>query len=476
MATVYARIGIAEIAAILLLAALLLYLIYAINGPSWDLIVHYLNAKTLFSSIGSIASNRNEIITYITTQSDSSYYENFRAPLSAFVMMLMIPFEQDPITPYLALLFAALAAAVWYASKSIKIDMLVLFAIVFNPYTMYYTFIFNSTEVLSMIFLLLGISLVAKKSVYAGALLGIATLAKYPMIMFLPLLLLLGKPKKIAYAALLAILVVLPWLAFNYAMFGNPLMSYLQSFSTAIGSGIKHTGFLPEALFNVLCYPAALFAVAIGMYLFAFGGKLAFARSALRLDETGILVLSVLGLAIIEFVFTGGRYDVFVQSRFGYILALAAEIGAAYAITLMQQKAGKRPKIHSISIGIVIGAIAIAVLSYAVWWYYSASMYSSSYYYNPYYSNSLYSNAKAELASLGYGNCRVITNAWPYMRYLGVHAYMPFYENATEMRYPILSFSSIGPQGIILNINDSREVYANPDFAIYLPNNFTCMH
>ena len=464
------------IGVILILSAALLYLIYAINGPSWDLIVHYFNAKAVFSALNAIASNKAEIIAHITAQSDSSYYENFRAPLSAFVMMLMLPFDSNPITPYLVLLFIGLAAAVWYASKGLGLDMLVLYALVFNPYTMYYTFIFNSTEALSMIFALLGIALVAKKSIYAGAALGIATLAKYPMAIFLPLLLLLGKQRKILYSAVLAFLMVLPWLAFNYIMFGNPMMSYLQSFSTAIGSSIKHTGFLPAALINVLGYPLAVAAIACIAYLIEMARRGRRTIPHFSLNSANILVLSILGLAIIEFLFTGGRYGVFVQSRFGYILALATEISAAYAITKMQQSAGKTPGKAQIRINLIVGLIAIIVLSYAVWWYYNASNYQSSYYYNPTLSNSLYSNAKAELAALGYGNCRVITNAWPYMRYLGVYAYMPFYENATEMHYPILAFSRIGPQGIILNINSSKEIYANANFSIYLPSSSICVH
>jgi len=127
------------IGVILILSAALLYLIYAINGPSWDLIVHYFNAKTVFSALNAIASKKAGIIAHITAQSDSSYYENFRAPLSAFVMMLMLPFDSNPITPYLVLLFIGLAAAVWCASKGLGLDMLVLYALVFNPYTMYYT-------------------------------------------------------------------------------------------------------------------------------------------------------------------------------------------------------------------------------------------------------------------------------------------------------------------------------------------------
>ncbi|MEM3237213.1 MAG: glycosyltransferase family 87 protein, partial [Candidatus Micrarchaeaceae archaeon] len=200
-----------------------------------------------------------------TIEAAGLYFEDFRAPLSS---VLMLPFT--PLSPeyallcYVVLVYLLLAWASTYLADALGMNRLVTYAAFLSPYLLYFGFIVNGTEALSAAFLLFGLGLISKRSSFSGILFGLAALAKYPTMIFFPLLFLLRKPKKITYAFLLEALVVLPWLLFNYAVFGNPLASYIDAFNVALVTPFEPL--YPGTMLSLFWYPALLCTIAILLF------------------------------------------------------------------------------------------------------------------------------------------------------------------------------------------------------------------
>lgn len=210
--------------------------LYSITGPSWDLIVHYFNGKSITNP--QLYTSKNIILNEVTVQGKDIYYEAYRAPLSVAIFGLLTSFSVKPLLLYSLILWAAFLIAVYKFRKDVKFDTLITFAVLLSPYIIKITFFLSSEEILSIIFVMLSLGLLIKEEPLAGVTLGIASLAKYPTIILLPTVLLLYKPKKIIRGFLLEFLVIVPWLVFNFVISGNPFTSYIQSYATVLGSAL----------------------------------------------------------------------------------------------------------------------------------------------------------------------------------------------------------------------------------------------
>ncbi|MEM4072196.1 MAG: glycosyltransferase 87 family protein, partial [Candidatus Micrarchaeaceae archaeon] len=250
--------------ALLLLGLIMLAFIYHVNGPEWDLIAHYLNSKSI-ANAGIYANAALATNNYGTIEAAGIYFEDFRAPLSSLVMLpLTLLNSRYALLGYVMLVYLLLIWASTYLADALGMNRLVTYAAFLSPYLLYFGFIVNGTEALSAALLLFGLGLISKRSSYAGILFGLAALAKYPAMIFFPLLFLLRKPKKIFYAFLLEAIVILPWLLFNYDVFGNPLASYMNAFDIAL-----ITPFEPlylGTILSVFWYPALLCTIAILLF------------------------------------------------------------------------------------------------------------------------------------------------------------------------------------------------------------------
>lgn len=188
---------------------------------SWDFSAYVLNAKYMFSN--------------------SAYFELPRPPLASFIIGIFLWLGN--LSEYIFILFTSilflyssisLSDALFFENrKEIKLDKnFIRFLFYFFSLSV---FCLNwgmkvGTEILSLSLLELAISQTIRGK-NSGVYLGLAFLARYPLMIFAPLLLFYKSIKNIAKNILFFLLTILPWLIYNYLKFGNPLASILDSYA-----------------------------------------------------------------------------------------------------------------------------------------------------------------------------------------------------------------------------------------------------
>ncbi len=462
-------------------ATLIVY--YRVIGPGWDLIAHYTNGQSLLRPelYTCLRSPPCGLIGGKLTFWYGTYFEPMRAPVSQAIFAVLYPiFSRFSIEIYVALLFAAYLFALHALGKRFKLDMLMLYAVFLSPYFLYVAIMPNSAELLSLASLLIAVSLLSERSQYAGLFLGISAVSKYPMAIFLPMLLLLLEPKKVAKSVALFAIPVLAWLGLSYLMFRNPLASYGLAFSLAVGRApfVAISGAAIKAVFG---FQAVLLAIAIALALWKRGRVKSDIMAAMkRISGNGIIkslrtdnglyrcsiVVVLLAISLAGYWFIARHNDVFTQTRFGYFAAAASSLAVVALLNYASIRIDRR-------VPLLIASVSISVLLLALLAFNSNARNSIV----TSVRNPNFARAASELASLGYGNCRVVTNDWVYMLYYGVNAFPQFYYNRTTMQYPILEFyngSAATSAAYIMGLGNSTPVYSTANFSILLPRDYRC--
>ena len=470
-----AWIVLALAAAIVTVAAVYLAATYAVDGPGWDLIAHYFNGRSLSDPAFYSCMLNPQCNQY--NQNPGFYFESYRAPIAGFVLAFINLFVGGTATiaVYIAVLLLSYVAAAIYLSRKIKVSGLLILAMLVSPYVLSFTILPGSEEMVSLIFLLLAIGLLARRSPWFGLFLGLATLGKYPTLILGPMLLLLIKPKKILYASLLFVAAVLPWLALNQLFFGSPFFSYEQSMAISHSNAGPLYVSLPA--YSILLSYAVIFA-AVGLAavypktMRVLKDSLKFIRNAssvraLATDDrlflyVILLVLVVLSLAATLYI--GPYYNQFTQTRYGYLLADSAALLVAVCLNDIRKHARA-------DLPAVVAALSLLMLLYALYSALYTGQQLGAY-------SSLYKNASAELSAHGYGDCKITTNDWIYVMWQNVSAFSQFNPNSTGERYPILEFhnsSSLTDMTKLGNIiANATPIYSSKNFSILLPQDYKC--
>lgn len=481
--------------ALVVLPLLTIFTIIHFAGPQWDTSVRYLSGKTL---VDFLTHNISPQIAFSGEFSNNLlyYFEPYREPLSTPIFALLYAlFQKSSVFVYIVLIYFVYLLVLYKFSKELKLSKLVTFSILINSYAIYFFFIPNGGEGLSIIFVLIGLLCLLKKKPVSGLFFGIASIAKYPTIILIPLVLLLdGKRKKIEGIVLAFIPMVVWGGMIDYGLYKVPFLSYFES----VGGASIVSGFSTVSLISVLevvAFPLAVIA-AITIFLLVKREKF-----RLKFDYTSKVLACFLVLAGLCYALILPHNDPITQARYGYLFATALLVLAAFVMDY----AVKRPKGELIKYSIVIAAIAI--LGCVLYMTYTTNNNPSVVYYNYNNANSIYVHAGSELGSLGYGGCRFISNVWIPMLYSGYNAYSPLtvyygklvvstlakvhnttgtnvtnYEiesyNQTvlqQLRYPIVAFKYDGvPLSFIDNLNQSSIAYNDNNISIYLPQNVTC--
>ena len=209
---------------------------YNIGGANWDFITHWLMAKSLVNN-NFYSALLSGYLSNSILYSNTFYFESLRAPLTG---IFMVPFSllgsNIGMPLYFAFILFLLLYSIFKISASIKIDPMLLILIIFTPYISIFLMLLNGTEIVSIALLFIFLSFLFKKSWKSGIILALAGLAKYPNLIFLPLLFLLPKKeRKNAFVSFF--LVTIPWLLFNTVVFHNPIFSYVISAGAFSGGG-----------------------------------------------------------------------------------------------------------------------------------------------------------------------------------------------------------------------------------------------
>lgn len=494
---------------IALLPLLIMYAIVHFSGPSWDITVRYLSGRTVVNFLthhispkAAFAGEFSNNLLY--------YFEPYREPLSILIFALLSLIFQKSILPYIILIYLVYLFALYELSKELKINKLVLFSVFVNSYVIYFFFIPNGGEGLSIIFVILGLVYLLKKRSISGLFFGLASIAKYPSLILFPLVLLLDDNDKKFKAIVLELVPVLIWGGFvDYLLYGVPFFSYFESIAaSSIATGPSVVSLF--AVVKVLAYPAVFAFVAI-LYLLIKKDKL---KLKLNLDYKWKVIVGFVVLAGICYLIILPHNDPLTQSRYGYLFATALLVPVAILLNYSVQKSNG----HMLKYVVAIGTIAI--LAYALYSTYVTNNAPAIAYYNPTSNNNIYQHAENELSIMGFGDCRFVSNAWVPMIYSGYDSYSPFIlytsnvitpivkhildttglnntnasvngiierygpHNSTvnyttyakeEESYPIVVLKWTGvPKSFIINLNQSKLVYDDQNVSIYLPRNASC--
>ncbi len=470
---------------LVILPLITIYVLFHFRGPQWDLTAHSLLGKSLLnylthSAVGAKTAFVGEYLNNLIY-----YAEPYRAPLSTPIFALLSIFFAEPVLPYMILVYLGAVAALYKLGRQTGIDTLIIFSAFLNPYVLYFFFVPNGMEGLSIIFVLLALTLLYKKRSISGVFLAMASLAKYPALILLPLVLLLGTKKKIISGLIFEVATISPWLLFNYFVYGNPLYGYEAALSNAVTSG-GYTIVHPFAVLAVIGYPLALCLIGIAAWVSKKKNK------AMPHFRNKYKVFAVFfALSLIGYAFVLPHNDFFTQERFGYLFSTAFIIISASFLTDVLPK-----KLH---IERYIAVAAIMVLVVGLYYTYITSSTSVVEYYNSNSPNNVYTQAYSELSLLGFGGCRFISNAWIPMLYQHMNAYSPFIRyssktitpivirllahhgiNYTEFteeqaRYPIVVIEGAGVSpSLIIGLKNSTLSYNTSYIQIYLPKNVTC--
>ncbi len=457
--------------------------LYITKGVSWDFIAHYLNAETLLRQ--GFYSHIVFLGNSTVIENNGFYFEAARAPAAAALMAILIASTGRLSIPfYIAALFALLGAAIWITSKKLGITPLLGASLLVSPYLLLFTFLFNSTEILSLIFVMLTLAFVAEKRSSAGIFMALAGMAKYTSLIFLPLLLLLGKPKKIFYSAIYLIAVTLPWIVFNYVFFGNPIYSYYKAIIVAVAS--THSSFLSigvlETLLSSLILPVSLLALFVIVKKLRDRKHKTHKKSRKHTLTTGFLhsnaflLVSFISLGFVDLFILGLHNQAFDQERFGYFFYAAAALIVAFGLSRNSMAVKFRMFGRSISTVDITPYLFFAVaMFFIVSLYYVESMSGFSWMAQG-SNNAVFGNAIASIKTDGLYGCRFVSNGWIYLKFYGIHAFSPFYYNSSIDKYPIILFNNIGvPPGTVhVPYQSATQSYGN--YSIVFPKGYICSH
>lgn len=444
--------------------------LHGIGGYYWDFTAHMLYAKALTENAfyGSVIGHYSA--TAIAYE-NRFYIEWFRAPLMSVLMAPFVALAHYGPLYYIIFELALLAVAAVYVADSFGLNRFLTLAMLITPYVVVYLTVLNGAEILSMILLLFGMGLVARGKWQAGVLLSLAGLAKYLSSIFILLLLLLPKKQKakglLSYLAVLAI-----WLLINFLVFGNPLESYIQSFSEAFVIYKVSASTIIAAIissYSIIFEYLVPFAVVVALCAIAlqFANKAKWSARLNGFSHGGKVLIGAFAISALAIAAVSVHASINNLPRWGYIIYGSSSL---LLLAIFGALSKKQPISRYANF-----IVAIVVVAYLVLMAMELVNIPSHY---PFATagtrNSSIVDSVAKIDALGLANCSLISNAWVYLRYYGINAHYPDYFNATTKDYAAVVFSNVGISNDSVNTSGYRIGYSGEGYAIYYPKGFAC--
>ena len=318
---------------------------------------------------------------------NSNYYEPYRPPLMPLALGILSFFGWTAAEYLFILLCSALFL---YSStklaESLKINPILFYLFSLSPFALFHGLI-NGTELLSLSLLELFIILLLKNKNYSGLFLGLAALTRYNFLIFLPLILLSRDIRGVCKNMLSFILPFIPWGIYNFYAYGN----FLASFADIYAIGFKFREYLPNALnwlnfLNVISFLLPLFIIGL------------FRRKNFTDDKKVTWIMGIiLFLTIYQFYTT--PYKVV---RYLFPLVLPVAYFSVQGAGLIRKKSKK------VFIFILASLIILNVIYLTI---------ASTHTINT--SKEEYMDSIAILKEKGISECRILSNGWVILNYLG---------------------------------------------------------
>ncbi len=493
------KLGKEEIAVgiiLIVLSTFVILSVYNVIGLGWDFTDLYLNGRSLISP--AFYHQNLPIITnfYYFIAPSHVYISIVREPLvSVILAILLLIFNNYAVQIYLFLLLVGLFAGATFLSKELDINTLILPSLLFSIYVIQWTVLYTSQEILSIIFSLLLIGLLIKKSAKSGIALALVGLTKYPGLILFPIILLLfdnkdlkGSLIKILKAYILFGLVTLPWLIFNYIYFGNPLISYQLSLTEAVANNTG--GFSLGQLFGallqfpiILIYPIFIFALLILLgkknepnkisneIINATNGHIGYINILKDLSYSDKVIGFFIALSAIGFIMVYN--NVGQPERFGYLLYASVAILVSTKLNNVINTKNMRLVLPFISIVLLAYLYVSTNQNYYKYWFYQQEIGTQ---------NVTVMNAVANFSSTALKGCSVVSNAWPFLNYYNITSYESnlfsvnikgyasvCFNNYQTSHYPIILFKNVGPYPTYCGNNINVSKIPDIGYAMALP-------
>ncbi|MGC9037218.1 MAG: hypothetical protein ACP5IK_00690 [Candidatus Micrarchaeia archaeon] len=397
---------------LLLLALINISVVYYQLGYYWDLIAHILYAKGIITGNYSLIG-----------------WE--RAPLTGLVLVpFYLIFKNAAGYFYMIACILLLFAIAIHASKKLDMNESIMVSLVLTPFPIIFYSIFNGAEILSFLFLLVGLLLFLERKYYFSFFIALAILSKVIAAPF-AFLILFSNNKRKAISLLLAPFI--PWLAFNYIAFGNPIFNYIETVKVAL-----HTSFYASSI--GLAPLLTLFLPFFAFYLML----MLFCRCDKKANKQ-LLIFLLISLAVL---FAGALMSNFIYTipRWSYI------VYAPLVFVLAQKLDDKRSK------AVLLLDFAFFVFSILL----LPGLLKSAYNVNE--RNQYMINAIQYLNSHSYRE--VASNVWTLLDFYNISA-IPPYENYSGK--PILIVKGIGTSPSLFNFSNYTELEINENASLYLP-------
>ena len=358
---------------------------YGLGGANWDFIAHWLWAKSLTNNNFYSALFSGHLANAIL-YGNTFYFETLRAPLTGIIMIPFTLLGGSIAMPlYFAFILALLLYSIIYISKSISINPLILSLLLFTPYIALFLLLLNGTEIVSVILLLLLVAMLISKDWKSGIVLALAGLAKYPNLIFIPLLLFLPKEKR--WKAFISFLIVTaPWIIFNTVVYHNPLLSYIisiGSFSNGGASSYFPINIISQSLLLILpeLVPALLVLV-IGLFLIY--GRRNGLKTQIKMlgrkfiswnDRRYKIVFYFLVLGFLGFLATSLKGSINDLPRLGYLIYTGIALFLAISLSDL---ANKFPSNKNIYLYLIAGLFVISTIILVTWFPYTGYVFYGS--------------------------------------------------------------------------------------------------
>ncbi len=445
---------------------------YSTAGVYWDFAVHVINGRDLLNPyFYSYMLSGHAASGAITTT--NFYAETFRSPVPSVILAVFIALLGAWAVPaYMigAVLFVLLSLA--YFSRASGVDLALLVVVFFNPYVMFNLLLLNGQEGISMGLLVVAFALILKQKWQAGALLALAGLAKYPSLVFIPLLLLLPNNKKLMGLASF-IVVTLPFLAINFAVYGNPLEAYITEMGLFVSAASSSQAVMLQSLIMMFSFLVLPFLVMAYMLYRTRTTPVPVGSGDKRIVHMQSVIYSGIALGLVGWLYVARNPSIDSLPRLGYLIYTPVAIEIAILLhTAGEKMASARHFINvrdaslallfCMSIGSLAAYFVLAQQQHAI-----ASLGTSW----PGFDHAFVENGLAQHGLMG---CDVVSNDWVYLNYNNVSAYQPAAPQSQIGRMPMLVYTAAGA-GVV---NTSRAVasYSYDYFTLVLPRNYSCLH
>ena len=388
---------------------------------------------------------------------EGNYFELLRGPLMPAILIPLSVFGWTA-SEYIFIIMISLLFL--YSSIKLsdaaKIDRNIFYLFSLSPFVLFFGFI-NGTEILSIALLELFIAFLLQGKSYTGIFIGLAFLARYTMIIFLPLVILSGGKKKILKSLACFFVISIPWLVYNFNKTSNMFSSFADSY--ALNVAFRQYIVQPVNYFDffvVVSFFLPFFI--IGLVKILRSWKINNIQAFIKKEKINIIFILIILFSIYQLYKTPIK-----EIRYLFTLAIPVAYFSTIGMDVIRNAYHRHFKLV-LSILIILIIVHFSYINLSV----------------QYSSGEAYAESISKINELNLSECKTLSNAWVPLSYLGKNT-GPFpaknlLKNSIDQGNFIILFYFIQEPSWVMNstfLHEHQILYENNNFAI-LGNSSEC--